>query len=157
MPTRCLQTQIARGRGHDLLWVDIAHRAPPTDHQTRRERTRRQPPKAPLQQTDTHQAVSDMAKHLTVPGKASDRYRESTELKQARQAARAAPAHEARTAWKHVTRLRQHGTGKSHRADAITHELLWALTQEPQWTARILHMMNDFLCKGSYRSRSSKQ
>ena len=47
--------------------------------------------------------------------------------------------HQTATAWKR---------GKATGPDAITHELLWALTQEPQWTARILHMMNDFLCKG---------
>ena len=174
--------------------------------------------------------ISSLAQRLTVPGKASDKFRESSELKLARQAARRAPAHEARAVWKLVAKKRkqeqrvwhhalvfqashanwgakraldshsarvgwQHHlmdsdswktdltnnfkgifakapAGRTSRAlgdtrRALTtlckhtpwrpfteHDLMWAtrtwkqLMQEPQWTARLLHMMNDFLYKG---------
>ena len=39
--------------------------------------------------------------------------------------------------------------GKATGPDAVTHELLWTLMQEPRWTTRLLHMMNDFLYKGA--------
>ena len=43
-------------------------------------------------------------------------------------------------------------TWKNNKAtgpDGITHEVLKLLLQEEAWTTRLLHMLNDFLCKGS--------
>ncbi|CAE7382151.1 unnamed protein product, partial [Symbiodinium sp. CCMP2592] len=99
---------------HDLVWVDVLRGSPPpkprptwgarrfADEVDPQEATR-----CPPTQTDTPQAIAQLAQQLTRPGKATDRYTESPALRLLRRQARGAPAHQAREAWKAVTRLRQ--------------------------------------------------
>ncbi|CAE7319888.1 unnamed protein product [Symbiodinium sp. CCMP2456] len=239
---------------HDAVWQDIhTHPVPKPKKPTwgARRFTENSKPtetaKAPLPQTDTHTAIGGIARRLTQPGRHTSNFRESTALKQARRTAHQAPPHEARQAWKAVSRMRkqemrvwhdgmvreaskldwqayrtlghhqrrqgwQHHLvdqqgwqsqlrehfggifakappqrtarrlgatrealtqlckrtpwrpfndidlrmatlkwkrGKATGPDAISHEVLLLLLQEPTWAGRMLHMMNDMLYKGS--------
>ena len=106
---------------HDLVWVDI-DRQPPLPTHTPTWGKRRYVPNvdletevgAPLTQTDTHQAISQLAQRLTKPGAPSERFHESPELREARRQAHAAPAHLARAAWKQVAKKRKQEQRRWH-------------------------------------------
>ena len=99
---------------HDLVWaqlttVPIPKQAKPT-WGARRFRPHTDVNAmvgAPLQQEDTHAAISRIALRVTVQGKYTRKFTESTALKMARQQAHKAPPQDARDAWKRVNRMRK--------------------------------------------------
>ena len=99
---------------HDLVWV-LINTVPLPKHTKPTWGARRFRPHtdiqavvgAPLQQEDTHAAISRIALNTTVQGKYTSKFTESTALKMARQRAHQAAPHEAREAWKRVNRMRK--------------------------------------------------
>ena len=99
---------------HDLVWIQLATVPIPNKAKPTWGARRFKPHTdinamvgAPLQQEDTHAAISRMAQKVTVQGKYTSKFVESAALKMARQQAHRAPPQDARAAWKQVNRMRK--------------------------------------------------
>ena len=99
---------------HDLVWIQLATVPIPNKAKPTWGARRFKPHTdinaivgAPLKQEDTHAAISRMAQQVTVQGKYTSKFVESSALKLARQQAHRAPPQDARAAWKQVNRMRK--------------------------------------------------
>ena len=101
---------------HDLVVLDLPNHAGPRHKTARptwggRRYAKGVDPKKeaalPPTQTDTHTAISMLARRITEHGRPSQRFRESRELRELRQRARQVGEGEARGLWKRVSRQRK--------------------------------------------------